>query len=1195
MSVRLAALILFTWILACASAVSAGGRISRADLDSAAAVDVISAESFSSSGSINVEQLLQQQQDFSGRLLGTIPNDAPTQAIDLRGLGSGRRLTLINGHRSNPEFGLNLPLQVIERVEVIKDGAPAVYGSDAVSGVVNFVLKEDFEGMEFNQDLLTGATGAALGAEAVEVPGQFATDTAGATAVDGLGSTPLSGTLDARVAQLSPLNQLRLEQALAGHNVGYAFGSLVNDVNVAMDSLKMCDFTPGPFGSMLLMGPGGYWKISGGPLFAEVVWYDFEDELFGDIIQYDNSLGRGNGSRRWYYDDGRLISPPQRLDVGTGKTVGYSTPWAFFSTNRELPQLPAALTGSVVPVAPGELGNPLAGYDPETASPRIASALATQATFGEPFPWANQFAGSLPSRQFIDAFGNCPDRVKDALNAEWIQRDTAMANWNLQAEYLYNSDLSDVRLTAGYVREMDDARRKVDMGNLILKSYMSWCPGPEGRAVDAEVRYEFDGSGDFPDGYRPGPGSRIDQSVKALPTIRRSLADFAAPVVDITVRGNDGQGGLRTLPDTVMEFGKPFDLDFPGANATRNTELAAGDDPLRAFTNDEGVARLTLGRETASALGISSARYDRFMSLAASYRIAGDQWADFSRAGNDLSIDWDESLSTYRLSLNWQYGKFDEQVVSLDYNETQNVRRLGDLTRGFRSQMSFAAGIGYVDAFSVEDQTYGTVRYDEFADFELGLLDGYDAIQGYEPNLCGVKALPPPDEPLSKSKGSWGQDYLDQWGLDRIGLGSGKDSAWEQVQESAAPVVVGVIDSGLDWHHLDINWDNVWRNADEIPDNGIDDDQNGYIDDVIGWDFIGDVNYPWDYDGHGTFVAGIIAADRNNGAGIAGVSPNARIMVLKALNTFGHTRASHVAKAIVYGVDNGADILNISISGEGIPDVVRAAIDYANKRDVLVVVAGGNFADEVEKAYPAGIPGVLAVSSSTPSDELAAFSNYGRKIDLAAPGTDILSLRARRTDFMWSREYDPDAEKSYRPGSSYVGDDKRYYRSAGTSFSAPYVAGVAALLLGNEPTLTAVQIARMLRQSARDVGAPGRDLFFGYGILDATAALSADPEFFVETYIAGVEQVKDGKKVSLRLTGTLNANDLKRGWIEVGKGEKPDRWRRVGKRIKDAVLDAALGDIPAKEFRGADLWTIRLIGEHENGEVREYRYQVKTG
>ena len=140
------------------------------------------------------------------------------------------------------------------------------------------------------------------------------------------------------------------------------------------------------------------------------------------------------------------------------------------------------------------------------------------------------------------------------------------------------------------------------------------------------------------------------------------------------------------------------------------------------------------------------------------------------------------------------------------------------------------------------------------------------------------------DDPLFKSQGSWGQDYDDQWALKRVLDGA------DLQPSGGAPVVIAIIDTGVDYQHPDLARDRIWRNSNER-DNGIDDDENGYVDDLIGWDFANDTNNPWDNSGHGTHVAGIIAATTNNGRGVAGMTNQVQVMPLKVLNVFGRGRA----------------------------------------------------------------------------------------------------------------------------------------------------------------------------------------------------------------------------------------------------------------------------------------------------------------
>jgi hypothetical protein len=207
-------------------------------------------------------------------------------------------------------------------------------------------------------------------------------------------------------------------------------------------------------------------------------------------------------------------------------------------------------------------------------------------------------------------------------------------------------------------------------------------------------------------------------------------------------------------------------------------------------------------------------------------------------------------------------------------------------------------------------------------------------------------------------------------------------------------------------------------------------------------------------------------------------------------------------------------------------------------------------------------------------------------VDLAAPGVDVLSLRAARTDLM--RDI-PGVD--YEPGRAYVGVDKRYYRAAGTSFAAPFAAGAASLLLSRDPTLTPDQVKRLLMQSARDIEVAGVDQYTGYGRLDVKAALAADPAFFVEAEIAGLEVVQTHGAQLVQVKGTADADRLKSARVEIGAGEVPDHWKRVGE-LDQPVRDGVLATIPAAELRGTPVWMIRLVAEHAGGRSREMRFQL---
>ena len=478
---------------------------------------------------------------------------------------------------------------------------------------------------------------------------------------------------------------------------------------------------------------------------------------------------------------------------------------------------------------------------------------------------------------------------------------------------------------------------------------------------------------------------------------------------------------------------------------------------------------------------------------------------------------------------------------------------------------------GYIKGFETELHWSKTDCANEAL---IGIKHGQNKdVTVCEKNWCRDKADIPNDTYLY-SKGSWRQKYDDQWAIKHIGFTTDKKSAWNVEDGSSNPVVVAVIDTGLDWNHKDINWENIWKNTGEIPDNGKDDDGNGYVDDVIGWNFIDDNNKPWDHDGHGTFVSGIIAAASDNKVGIAGINKGAKIMVLKGLNAFGHGRASSLAESIFYAADNGAQVINISAGGKHLTQTEQDAVNYAYRKGAVIIVAAGNEAMDTEDYSPSGLRNVIAVGATDLEDKRASFSNWGQTVDISAPGVDVLSLRARRTDFMLGI---PDVD--YKPRSAYVGQDRRYFRASGTSFSAPMVAATASLILAKSPKLTNKQVERMLLNSARDIEVPGWDQLTGYGLLDARAALKADPNFYALAKIKKMAPARKDGKVIIQVIGTADSSDFKVAWAELGFGEKPEEWKRVGGKIKAVVKENILAEIPASEFNKKGKWSVKLVVE----------------
>lgn len=313
-----------------------------------------------------------------------------------------------------------------------------------------------------------------------------------------------------------------------------------------------------------------------------------------------------------------------------------------------------------------------------------------------------------------------------------------------------------------------------------------------------------------------------------------------------------------------------------------------------------------------------------------------------------------------------------------------------------------------------------------------------------------------------------------QWSKSKIEIGK----AWEYTTGNSN-IVVAVIDTGVDYKHEDLK-DNIWRNPGEIPDNNIDDDNNGYIDDVIGWDFNEDDNDPMDETGsifrgenpgHGTHCAGNMGAVGNNGIGISGVVPQVSIMPLRFLGKNGQGTTEMAIKAIEYAIANGAHILNNSWGSKGqeqqfdnaLSDLIQKCLD----KDILFIAAAGNHSvnndTSPEAAYPASYPhaNIISVAASTNSDGLASFSCYGKTtVDLAAPGTAIYST-------VPNNRY----ESAIIP---------IFAQWDGTSMAAPQVSGVAALIKSARPELTFSEIKTILLDSSDKLEAfQGRTLSGG--------------------------------------------------------------------------------------------------------------------
>jgi len=316
-----------------------------------------------------------------------------------------------------------------------------------------------------------------------------------------------------------------------------------------------------------------------------------------------------------------------------------------------------------------------------------------------------------------------------------------------------------------------------------------------------------------------------------------------------------------------------------------------------------------------------------------------------------------------------------------------------------------------------------TVTADEAVSYLLSM----EAVESAERNYV-VEAIATPNDP----------QYDALWGMKAIKA----EAAWD-ISTGSVEVLVAVSDTGVDYTHVDLA-DNAWTNPNEIPDNGIDDDNNGYVDDVYGWDWANGDNDPMDDHYHGTHCAGTVGATGNNGEGVAGVSWTVKIAALKFLTASGRGSLWGATQSILYGASIGADVVSASWGCGGCKTTyIEEAIDELGAQGGLFVAAAGNNASNNDNLpfFPAAHTNdnLVAVAATQSSGGLAWFSNYGSEsVDVAAPGHGILSTM---------------------PGNNYG-------KLSGTSMAAPHVSGMAALLKATNPKATPVEIRQALIDSS---------------------------------------------------------------------------------------------------------------------------------
>ncbi len=431
-----------------------------------------------------------------------------------------------------------------------------------------------------------------------------------------------------------------------------------------------------------------------------------------------------------------------------------------------------------------------------------------------------------------------------------------------------------------------------------------------------------------------------------------------------------------------------------------------------------------------------------------------------------------------------------------------------------------------------------------------------------EPNFI-LHALEIPNDPA----------FSNLWGLNNTGQTGGKSDAdidapeaWDK-NKGSKNIIVAIIDTGIDYEHPDLK-DNIWINNGEIPGNGVDDDNNGFVDDVHGWDFRNNDSDPMDDNRHGTHCAGTIGAVGNNSEGVVGVNWQVQLMALKFLDASGSGSTSDALEAIIYAVDNGAKILSNSWGGGGFSQSLKDAIEYADQHNALFVAAAGNSSSDNDQSpsYPASydVENVISVAASNDRDYLASFSNYGaRTVDLAAPGESILSTV---------------------PGNGYQ------YLS-GTSMATPHVSGAAALAWNYFAARADHHFVKYCLFGAVDYLSNMEGKVLMDGRLNINNALRNTP------LVAVIEKPED--KVAPNTAVTIQASAVDNDSItaveltyKISGGSSGSATITMNK-VREYVYQAQIPGAADKST--VEYWVAATDNDNNTTETRHYTYQVGQG
>ena len=439
-----------------------------------------------------------------------------------------------------------------------------------------------------------------------------------------------------------------------------------------------------------------------------------------------------------------------------------------------------------------------------------------------------------------------------------------------------------------------------------------------------------------------------------------------------------------------------------------------------------------------------------------------------------------------------------------------------------------------------------------------------------------------------------------QWAFTDTGV----YTAWD-LATGSRKVVVAIIDNGFDYLHPDLI-DNVWVNNDEMADNEIDDDHNGYIDDVYGWNFVpedqnddgaidsneekGNNNPRPEVDNltdsakkqgvfnHATLVAGIIGASGNNGTDGEGINWQVRLMNIKVIDNSGEGSFIHLGEAIRYAVDNGANIINLSVVGAEQPEDLISAVHYANSKGVVMVAAAGNGMLQLNESaqYPICLDAsqnkslIIGVSAINAQHQVARFSNIGSDcIDITAPGVSISS----------TMRFSPTNGLSERYGGGW----------SGTSFATPFVSGAAALIKSLVPSWGPTEIYDALIKTVHHTPSPDEDAYanlYGAGLLQIDKAIEYAKENGQQLSVASAKNI---------LTFDSTGDSTIFNW-EQKKAEKSNQMALKGSMVVDSyvygdqtyfvVVKSGKKDQKEISFYKKDWSLVRIIKVNFSGSVK---------